>query len=104
MKIAIGQDRSSQQLETMMSVLADLSRRVQAMEEHQKQMAASNTATASTSHPYRRGMSCQPFSIREPELVDEVWQRVAKVMRQVPLFTLTTTDEDSTSEEEQSAP
>ena len=51
---AIGQDGVSQKLEIMMRILADLSTRMQAMEEHQKQKVASPTASPSTSHRDKR--------------------------------------------------
>ena len=88
-----------------MRMLSDLSSRVQTMEEHQKQQAASPTASRSTSHSIRRRTTRhQPTPIPELELTEEVRQSMVKRMREVPPFTSPTTDEDSMSEEEQPAP
>ena len=101
----MGPDGVSQKLETMMRILADLSNRVQAMEEHQKQKAVSPTASPSTSHLVkRRVLRHQPSPISEPDMAEEVRQMVPKRMSQVPLFTSLTTDKNSTSEEDQPAP
>ena len=97
---APSQDEVLQKLEAMMWMLVDLSSRVQAMEDQQREGAVSPTVSSSTSHPIRRTRH-QLSPTLELDLSEEVItsrQMVTKRMRQLPIFTGPTTDEDVTSD------
>ena len=60
-------------LAMMMNMLIDLSSRVQATKDHQREKAASPGAIPSTSHPSRRRAArYQPSPNQEPDLSEEV--------------------------------
>ena len=104
---AMGIDGVSQTLEAMMRI--DAVRLIQLGTGHGREPeavhAASLTASPSTSYSIRRRATRrQPSHVLEPDLAEDVRQSVAKRMREVSLFTSPTTDEDSMSEDEQSAP
>ena len=84
-------------------MLVDLYSRVQDMEERKWEVATSPTVSPSTSCPARMRARCHPSPTQEPDLFNEVRQWVAKRMRQLPIITATTTDEDATSDEESPA-
>ena len=101
---ASDQDVVSQKLDIMMNMLIDLSRRIQATEDHQREMAASPAASPPTSHPgRRRARRHQPWPTEERDLPRKVRQMVAKRLRQYPIITVPITDEEATSEEKQPA-
>ena len=83
----------------LIRILADLTSRKQAMEDQQREVEASVTVSPSTSHPITRAR-CQLSPTQEPDMTEEVRRRVAKRMRQLPVLTGATTDEDTTSDKE----
>ena len=100
----LGQDEFAQKIEVMMRRPTDLTSRVQATEDQQREVAASPSDSQSTSHPVRRRARCQLSPSQEPDLSDEVRQRIAKRMRQLPIFTGATPDEDPSMDEKPLAP
>ena len=75
---ASSQDIVSQKLD-MMNMLIDLSSRVQAIEDQEREQAASPAARPSTSHPGRRwATTYQPSPAQELALSEEVRLRVAR--------------------------
>ena len=92
-------DDVSQKLDALVKTVTDLSRCVEAMEEHQKEGGASPSNSPSTSRPRRRARHKETPD-QTPE-VAEVCLRVANGLRELPAYHEDTPEEDYTSDKEQ---
>ena len=72
---ASGQDGVSEKLETMMWMLVDFSRRVQDIDDKQKNVSSPKVSPY-TSHADRRAIHHHPSSTHEPDLPEAIRQRV----------------------------
>ena len=98
-----GQDPVSQKLETIMTMLIDLMRRIRATENHVRE----KVTTSPISHYFLGQPTDGPCSssvpLQEPDLSKAVRERVAKRLQQLPMMGTTTTDRDSSVKEEHPA-
>ena len=80
-----GEDPVSHKLEIMMTILIDLTGRVQATEHQSRKKATTSPVSPSTTWvDQRRAQVChQPSSSEEPDLSKAVRDRVAKRLRQL---------------------
>ena len=101
---AVAPDELAQKIEVMIRMLAYLTSSVKAMEDQQREEVASPTVIPSISCPIRRRVRCQLSTIKEPDLSEEVRQRVTNRIKHLPGFTGATIDEDTTSNEEPLTP
>ena len=84
--------------------MKDLSSRIEAMEDHQKEMESSPTSL-NTSRTARKRANHRGSPNLDQDVAEEVCRHVAKRMRQMPVYSGATAEEDSTSEvEDQPAP
>ena len=90
----------------MTNMLIDLSSSVQATEDHQREKVTSPAASPSAPFPsIRRATRCHPAPTQERGLPDRGGEtEEAKRLRELPIITTPTTDNDTTSEEDQMAP
>ena len=93
-------DDVSQKLDALAKAVTDLSKRVEAMEEHQKEGGASPLNSPSTSRPRRR-VKHQETPDKTPEMAEEVHRRVAKRLRELPAYYEATSEEEYTSDDEE---